>query len=607
MLKTFVTQQTKKGSGTDKLNLSATFFSFNCRKITSKMTLSIRRPIKVKSLFHLLLLLVFIVISCKKNNNPAPALSSKKEITLFVIANIDNPDIVDSSIVATISNDTIFIDLKESIPVTSLRPKISFVGKNISPASLQPVDLTNPVRYTIIADDGSSNTYTAIVHRLSALKQITGFSFLKNSNPSLTADITGSIKGDTIVLSIPSDFNTKTIVPEIIFDGKTITPNNRKANDFSYPTDYTVTAEDRTTHTYHVIATCNKMVYYGSTDGFLYALDAVFGTVKWKYKIGSRVSNPVYSDGMVYAGGYNNSFYALDAVTGQLKWVNKNGSCDYSGTSVVGEKIFISYQSNSTYTTNYYRAINRITGTTLWTVNLVNGGYGLPSSPTAVNGIVYVSEVNIGMIALDAATGATKWVYKGMIVSKPIIENGVVYFDAENSAATAVDAATGKLIWSNMEMHGAFAGMISKKGDIIYSSGRSTKEAGYFLFAFNAADGVLKWKYTIDINGGKFSSPWVYDSVVYVGNENRLLYAINAIDGSLKWYSNNPDSYNSTLPSPIVNGGFIFYSWQGGDFYCINAKNGKPFWIIKSPALITTDPCVVDNNGNAYYPGHYGK
>ena len=66
-----------------------------------------------------------------------------------------------------------------------------------------------------------------------------------------------------------------------------------------------------------------SVVYVGSYDSYLYAVDADSGQLKWKFQTGDWVaSSPAPSpDGsVVYVGSGDSYLYAVDADSGQLKW-----------------------------------------------------------------------------------------------------------------------------------------------------------------------------------------------------------------------------------------------------------------------------------------------
>jgi outer membrane protein assembly factor BamB len=56
----------------------------------------------------------------------------------------------------------------------------------------------------------------------------------------------------------------------------------------------------------------NGVVYVGSSDSKLYALDAISGTLKWSYTTGGSIdSSPAVANGVVYAGSHDDSLYAF--------------------------------------------------------------------------------------------------------------------------------------------------------------------------------------------------------------------------------------------------------------------------------------------------------
>jgi outer membrane protein assembly factor BamB len=58
-------------------------------------------------------------------------------------------------------------------------------------------------------------------------------------------------------------------------------------------------------------AVTGNVVYVGSGDGNVYALDAVSGAKKWAYRTGSNTSSPAVAGGVVYVGSMNMNMYAF--------------------------------------------------------------------------------------------------------------------------------------------------------------------------------------------------------------------------------------------------------------------------------------------------------
>ncbi|MFD5424050.1 PQQ-binding-like beta-propeller repeat protein, partial [Streptomyces sp. NPDC127084] len=80
-------------------------------------------------------------------------------------------------------------------------------------------------------------------------------------------------------------------------------------------------------------AIAKGIVYVGSDDGALYAVDARTGKERWKLRTDERMeSSPTVVDGTVYVGSDDGFLYALDAVTGAKRWTYETGS---NGTAPV--------------------------------------------------------------------------------------------------------------------------------------------------------------------------------------------------------------------------------------------------------------------------------
>jgi hypothetical protein len=68
-------------------------------------------------------------------------------------------------------------------------------------------------------------------------------------------------------------------------------------------------------------AVVDGVVYVGSDDGNLFAVDAVDGTERWVFATGEWIeSSPAVVDGVVYVGSGDKNLYALNAADGTERW-----------------------------------------------------------------------------------------------------------------------------------------------------------------------------------------------------------------------------------------------------------------------------------------------
>ncbi|MDD3101941.1 MAG: hypothetical protein PHE59_02245 [Patescibacteria group bacterium] len=182
--------------------------------------------------------------STKKETTPAPVVNSAKAITSF--------DFAAYAVVGAINEDTktIVATLPYGTDVTALVPMITTTGKSVSPASGAAQDFSDPIAYTVTAEDKSTQTYTvAITVAANPAKAITDFSF-----KGLGA---GVINETNHVITVTVPFGTKVnaLTPTIVINGVAVSPASGMTQDFTHSVIYTVTAADDTTQAYTVTAT----------------------------------------------------------------------------------------------------------------------------------------------------------------------------------------------------------------------------------------------------------------------------------------------------------------------------------------------------------------
>ena len=296
----------------------------------------------------------------------------------------------------------------------------------------------------------------------------------------------------------------------------------------------------------------NELVYAGSWDGNLYAMNASTGSTVWSFQTGGYVSSsPAVASGVVYFATYNSMFYAANARTGALLWSYPMFGSVYSSPAVVNGIVYVADGSGFVY------ALNASTGMLLWSYRT---GGSVTSSPAVVNGVVYVGSDDNNVYAFNAGNGSILWTFAtGFLVqSSPAVADGIVYVGSWDNNLYALNADTGALLW---KYNGINVGVSpAVVNGVVYDDCASGD-----VCAFNANTGTLLWNFPA--GGNVDSSPAVANGVVYVGSEDGNMYAFGLTGGAQakilaeqEAASNPPDlrtlrpDFNLKVSEPVAAG-----------------------------------------------------
>jgi len=95
------------------------------------------------------------------------------------------------------------------------------------------------------------------------------------------------------------------------------------------------------------------IVYVGSRDHSLYALDASTGELRWSARAADVIdSTPTIDNGVVYVGSHDHRLYALSAQTGEKLWSYTTGGRINSSPSVANGIVYVGSNDHNLYAFN---------------------------------------------------------------------------------------------------------------------------------------------------------------------------------------------------------------------------------------------------------------
>ena len=343
------------------------------------------------------------------------------------------------------------------------------------------------------------------------------------------------------------------------------------------------------------------VLYVGSKDGAVYALDAKSGGISWRFQTGEGLvsgteiitvrpgagltemieaalsrgiprgkrevaATPVVEHGTVFIGSKDYSFYAIDAVTGRKKWSFKTGGEIHENAVIHGATVLF----------------------------------------TSRDGFLY---------AVDANTGDKKWAFEtqaGMPLARksepkaPIVADGVVYLAAW-VYIYAIDAMSGLAKWSLVTGTSDFSQPTKTRGLIFFSRKHETQKNGTTLRALDASSGKVKWQFDAEGDPIGRRAPIAVRDMIILGTE-RGLFAVDGETGAPRW--NRVGGEGQYGPAYADDGSIYFTVKKGstvdgtdGDLYALDPVTGKDRWSFRPARQIVAvlgDSICVAAKGYLY-------
>jgi len=327
----------------------------------------------------------------------------------------------------------------------------------------------------------------------------------------------------------------------------------------------------------------------------------------WRIEFGESGSNPVIVDGVLYVGSADGAVYALDPKTLETKWRFQTGENLLPATS--GTQVITVPRGTST-DDQMSAAMNAAKK------RRSEGRRRVDMTPTVENGTVFIGSGDHSFYAIDATTGKKKWSYlagPGMdswnSVRRPaaVLENGTVYFVTEDGLH-ALDARTGKRKWLFETLQEVPQqqfppaerlpkGFIMVDGVIFLTAGAHVVSGPSvsmknFLYAVDQESGKSKWVTSL-LDSGWITAPATARGLVFFAVEppfditsppNReTLYAVRGANGQVAWKID----VKGSAPTVLIVDRTIYFCTDKS-LLALELETGRQLWSFSADEIISS-------------------
>lgn len=237
-----------------------------------------------------------------------------------------------------------------------------------------------------------------------------------------------------------------------------------------------------------------QSVYFGTEDGYVYALEEATGELKWKVGVkGEVISAPAVDAGVVLVNTTSGHLIALNPENGEQKWVTES---DVPPLTLRGVS-----------------------------APAADSGGALIGTPS---GKLKVSILETGMVAWEtqiaSPSGATELERIVDIDVKPLVFGGNVFVVSYNGTLSAVELRTGQVIWTRE--YGSYRN-ISIDGNRLFVVDNSSN-----IFAIDRRSGVELWS-NVGLKDRNVTSATPHGDYVVVGDMFGFIHWFTQDEGKL--------------------------------------------------------------------------
>jgi outer membrane protein assembly factor BamB len=285
------------------------------------------------------------------------------------------------------------------------------------------------------------------------------------------------------------------------------------------------------------VAVADGVVYVGSMDEHLYAVDLAKGKQRWKQKLAPFKAPPAVRDGLVYVGDIDGKLHCFDGAKGAKKWSFETGA-EVGGANFHKDTILFASHDEHLY-----------------------------------------------CVTKD---GKEKWKFRteGPIYGCPTIADGRTFLVGCDSQMHVINVDTGKE-QSSVELGGQTGATAGVVGDQLYV-GTMRNE----VMAIDWKKSAVTWTYKAGRGAqAYYSSPAVTQKHVVIGSRDNKVHCIERATGKGVWSFPTGNKVDS---SPVVAGPRVVVGSQDGKVYVLDLETGKSLQTVTLDGPVNASPVLVD-------------
>jgi eukaryotic-like serine/threonine-protein kinase len=308
-------------------------------------------------------------------------------------------------------------------------------------------------------------------------------------------------------------------------------------------------------------------IYFISGDGKLYCISKL-GKVLWTFAtLGEKQydfadyfqSSPVFDDNVVFFGSGDSHIYALNTQDGSLKWKYKTEGIVHTKPAIDEQRLYVGSFDGYVY------ALSLKDGQMIWKFKTVGHTYfpkgEVQGSPALNNRLVFIGARDYNVYAIDKAKGYCHWNKshtRGWVLSQTIQDSVLFMAGADERILVAVEPESGQEYWKNKMEFLVF-------GNAIFDT--QTMYVGTTIGKLHA------------INRKSGEKIWTYSTEGY--QKNRLKYFkegdsyrddIYSIIKSNEHFLEVECELGGIFSTPVLVSSYIIFTSSEGNLYCLKIK-----------------------------------